>query len=62
MPKVFLFLKMGQSRPLFVHFRPFLITITLIQLEKSIDAVLGIQTHSRRMVGADDTMELWRLP
>ena len=33
--------KMGQSRPLFVYFRYFLITISII--EKSIDGVLGIE-------------------
>ena len=55
----FLFLKMGQSRPLFVYFRSFLITISIIQIEKSIDGVLGIQTRGCRMVGADETMELW---
>ena len=36
------FLKMGQSRPLFVYFRCFLDTISIIQIEKSIDGVLGI--------------------
>ena len=35
---------MGQSRPLFVYFRSFLITIS-IQIEKSIDCVLGIRTR-----------------
>ena len=51
---------MGQSRPLFVYFRHFLITISII--EKSIDGVLGIRTLGRRMVGADETTELWRPP
>ena len=55
-----LFLKMGQSRPLFVYFRSFL-TIS-IQIEKSVDGVLGIRTRGCRMVGADETMELWRPP
>ena len=50
---------MGQSRPLFVYFHSFLSTIS-IQIEKSIDGVLGIQTRGRRMVGADETTELWR--
>ena len=50
---------MGQFRPLFVYFRSFLSTIS-IQIEKSIDGVLGIRTRGRRMVGADKTMELWR--
>ena len=53
---------MGQSRPLFVYFRYFLDTISIIQIEKSVDGVLGIQTRGRRMVGADETTELWRPP
>ena len=44
--KLFIFLKMGQSRPLFVYFRSFHIPIqmTNIQFEKSVDGVLGIRT------------------
>ena len=38
---LFFLLKMGQSRPLFVYFRYFLDTISIIQIEKSIDGVLG---------------------
>ena len=53
---------MGQSRPLFVYFRYFLDTISIIQIEKSIDGVLGIRTQGRRMEGADETTELWRPP
>ena len=53
---------MGQSPPLFVYFRPFLITISIIQIEKSIDGMLGIQTRGLRMVGADETTKLWRPP
>ena len=53
---------MGQSRPLFVYFRRFLITISIIKIEKSLDGVLGIQTRGCRMVGADKTMELWQPP
>ena len=53
---------MGQSRPLFVYFRHFLITISIIQIEKSVVGVLGIRTLGRRMVGADETTELWRPP
>ena len=49
---------MGQFRPLFVYFRYFLDTISII--EKSVDGVLGIRTQGRRMVGADETTELWR--
>ena len=50
---------MGQSRPLFVYFLPFLVTIS-IQIEKIVDGVLGIQTWGPRMVGTDETTELWR--
>ena len=53
---------MGQSRPLCVYFRYFLGTISIIQIEKSEDGVLGIRTRGRRMVGADETTELWRPP
>ena len=49
-PKFIGFFKMGQSRPLFVYFCPFLITISLIQIVKSIDGVLGIQTRGCRIV------------
>ena len=56
------FFKMGQSRPLFVYFRHFLYTISIIQIEKSVDGVLGTRTRGRRMVGADETTELWRPP
>ena len=58
------FLNMGQSRPLFVYFRSFLIpiTISIIQIEKSIDVVLGIRTRGRRMEGKDETTEPWRHP
>ena len=46
----------------FVYFRPFLITIAILQIEKSVDGVLRIQTRGRRMAGTDDTMELWWPP
>ena len=42
----------------FVYFHSFLITIS-IQIEKSIDGVLGIRTWGHMMVGADETTELW---
>ena len=35
------FKKMGQSRSLFAYFRYFLDTISIIQIKKSIDGVLG---------------------
>ena len=44
----------------FVYFRSFLVTIS-IKIEKSIDGVLGIRTRCCRMVGADETTELWIL-
>ena len=50
---------MGQSRPLFVYF---LNTIAIIQFEKRVDGVLGFRTQGHRMVGADETTELWRPP
>ena len=56
------FFKLGQSRPLFGYFRYFLDRISIIQIKKSIDGVLGIRTLGRRMVGADETTELWRPP
>ena len=46
----------------FVYFRYFLDTISIIQIEKSIDGVLGIRTRGRRMVDTDETMELCRPP
>ena len=49
---------MGQSRPLFVYFCYFIITISIF--EKSIEGVLRIRTQGHRMVGADKTTELWR--
>ena len=49
---------MGQSRPLSVYFCHFLDTISIIQIEKSVDGVLGTQTRGRRMVGADETTEI----
>ena len=42
------------------YFRPFLVTISIIKIETSVDGVHGIQTRGCRMVGADETMELWR--
>ena len=43
---------------LFVYFLPFLIIISIIQIEKSLDGGFGIQTRGRKMVGADETTEL----
>ena len=46
---------MGQFRPLYCLFSSF------SQIEKSIDGVLGIRTRGRRMIGADDTMDIRKL-
>ena len=55
------FLVWTYSGLFFIDFRPFRIPISItisIQIEKSIDSVLGIRTWSRSMVGADQTTEL----
>ena len=44
-----IFFKMDQSRPLFIYFRPSLITISIIQFEKSAwDLNLWLQDGRRR--------------
>ena len=45
----------------FVYFRPIHIPIPIImiQIEKSVDGVLGIWTRGCMMVVAGETMELW---
>ena len=52
------YFKRGQYRPLFVYFCPFLVTISIIQIVKILDGVLGIKTWGRRIVSADETIEL----
>ena len=53
------FLKKWANPGLFLFiFCSFLVTISIIQIEKSVDGVLGIQTWGHRMVGADETTEL----
>ena len=47
----------------FVYFRPstnssITVSITTIQIEKSVDGVLRIQTQDHRMVGTDKKKEL----
>ena len=49
--------KMGQSRPLFGYFRPFLITNCKKRKRCAWDSNPG-----PRMVGADETTEQWRPP
>ena len=43
--RLFIYFLMGQSCPLFVYFRPFLIAISIVQIEKCVDGVLGIQNR-----------------
>ena len=52
-------IKNGPIPAFSVYFRPFLITMSIIQIGKSVDDVHGIRTPCRRMVGADKTTELW---
>ena len=54
--------KMGQSRPPFRLFSSFSCYNSNNTNWKSIDGVLGIRTQGRRMVGADETTELWWPP
>ena len=44
--------------PLFVYFLPSIVTILIIETEKSIDSMLGVQTRGCRMVGAEETTKL----
>ena len=53
---------MGKPGPLVCLISYFLITISIIQIEKSIDGVLGIQAGGRKLASADDTTELRRPP
>ena len=57
------FVKIWANAGLFsVYFCPFHTTIQL-QIEKSVYGVLGIRTRrGRKMVGADETTELWWPP
>ena len=50
------FLKKGPIPSLFIYFADYNFNNTNW---KSVDSVLGIGTRSRRMVGADETPELW---
>ena len=59
------FFKLWANPGLFlVYFRPFFIQQLQFQFqfEKSIDGVLGIRPRGHRIIGADETTELWRLP
>ena len=58
------FIIWAKSSLFFVNSHPFLIPISIstIQIEKSVDGMLGIRTQGYRMVGADETTELWQPP
>ena len=59
------FLKMCQTRPLFIYFRSFHMTnigSTNTIYDKSVDGVLGTQTRCSRIVGTDESTELWLQP
>ena len=56
---------MGKTRPLYEFFRPSInimknIVQNLTINGRGIDGVQGIRTRDRRMVGADESTELWR--
>ena len=53
---------MGQSRPLFLLIFVFNMLQFKIQIDKSVDGVLGIRTRSGRMEGEDESTELQRYP
>ena len=51
---------MGQSRPLAVYFRSFHVTNIAQIKDNSLNGVLGTRTQGDRMVGTDESTELWR--
>ena len=60
-----IFVKKCQTRPLFVYFSFFshdkYITNLIIN-DKRVDGVRGTRTQGGRMVGADESTELWQHP
>ena len=54
------FIKSVYSGLFLFYICPFLFTISIIQIEKSVDGLHGIQTHGHILVGADDTTVLWQ--
>ena len=59
----YFFKKMGQTRPLFVYFRSFHMTniAQILQMKKRRWHAWA-RTQGGRMVGADESTELWRHP
>ena len=56
--QIIFFLKSGTIPASFVYFHSFLIAISIIQIEESVDGALGNWTRGHRMVGTDETTEL----
>ena len=56
------FLKMGQTKPLFAYFRSFHMTnkAQFWLNFQSVDGILGTRTLGAKMVGTDESTELWR--
>ena len=61
-PQLVFLKKNGPIPAFFVYFPALLDTISIIQIEKSVEGVLGIRTQGRKMVGTYETTELWRPP
>ena len=66
---VYFFKKMGQSWPFFLIFSSFshsnsnyIFKLINVDGQKIVFGVLAIRTRGRRMVGTDETTELWRPP
>ena len=53
---------MGPNRPLSVYLDPFINTTTNVVHNLTINGLLGIRTLDRKMVGTDESTELWRPP
>ena len=58
----YIFLKKWANRGLFLFIFILLLLQFQCKLKKSVDCVLGIRTRGCRMVGVDETTELWRPP
>ena len=52
---------MGQTRPLFVYFRPFLNTMTIVVQNWTTISCLGFELGTSNWK-ADESTELWRAP
>ena len=59
---IFFFKILANPKLFYVYYRSFLIPITIIQIEISLDGVPGVRTRGHGIEGADTTTELWRPP